>query len=278
MGMLDGKVGIITGATSGIGTRTAELFVEEGAKVVFTGRRKGEGEALAAKLGKSVRFVAADATLEDDWKRVIGETQKAFGGRLDYVFNNAGGPAPTGSITTIPVDGFDQAMALLVRSVMLGMKHTAPIMMKQRSGSIINNGSIAGHLSGYSTSVIYSAAKAAVNHLTRCVGMELGEHNIRVNSVSPGAIATGILAKALGMETAKADQAKDTIGEIYAKVQPIPRTGIPDDIAQCVLWLASDRSTFVNATDIVVDGGVIGGRNYTQQHEGIKAVRGALGI
>ena len=205
MGMVDGKVGIITGATSGIGARTAELFVEEGAKVVFTGRRKAEGEALAAKLGANARFVQADATLEADWKRVIGETAKAFGGRLDYVFNNAGGPAPTGSITRVPVEGFDAAMALLVRSVMLGMKHAAPIMMKQRSGSIVNNGSIAGHQAGYSTSMIYGAAKAAVNHLTRLVGMELGEHNVRVNSVSPGPIATGILAKALGMETAKAE-------------------------------------------------------------------------
>jgi NAD(P)-dependent dehydrogenase (short-subunit alcohol dehydrogenase family) len=278
MGMVDGKVGIITGATSGIGTRTVELFVAEGAKVVFTGRRKAEGEAVAARVGPNARFVVADATSEDDWKRVIAETQKAFGPRLDYVFNNAGGPAPTGSITTIPVDGFDKAMALLVRSVMLGMKHAAPIMMKQRSGSIINNGSIAGHQAGYSTSMIYGAAKAAVNHLTRLVGMELGEHNVRVNSVSPGPIATGILAKALGMETAKAEQATAKIKEIYAKASPIPRAGIPDDIAQCVLWLASDRSTFVNAIDIIVDGGVLGGRNYSQHQEGLKVVRGVLGM
>jgi len=278
MGMLDGKVGIVTGATSGIGARTAELFVAEGAKVLFTGRRKAEGEAVAAKIGPNARFVAADATLEDDWKRVIAEAQKMFAGRLDYVFNNAGGPAPVGSITTISVDGFDKAMALLVRSVMLGMKHAAPIMMKQRSGSIINNGSIAGHQSGYSSSTIYSAAKAAVNHLTRCVGMELGEYNIRVNSVSPGPIATGILAKALGVETAKAEQATGKIKEIYAKAAPIPRSGIPDDIAQCVAWLASDRSTFVNATDIVVDGGVLGGRNHAAHQEGLKHVRGILGV
>jgi NAD(P)-dependent dehydrogenase (short-subunit alcohol dehydrogenase family) len=277
MGMLDGKVAIITGATSGIGARTAELFVEEGARVIFTGRRRSEGEALAAKLGSSGRFVQADATLEDDWKRVIGETTKTFG-KLDAVFNNAGGPAPTGSITSVPVEGFDQAMALLVRSVMLGMKHVAPIMMQQRSGSIINNGSIAGHLAGYSTSMIYGAAKAAVNHLTRCVAMELGEHNVRVNSVSPGAIATGILAKALGAETAKADQLADKIEGIYAKAQPIPRAGITDDIAQCVIWLASDRSTFVNGADIVVDGGVIGGRNYSQHQEGLKQVKTVLGI
>jgi NAD(P)-dependent dehydrogenase (short-subunit alcohol dehydrogenase family) len=277
MGMLDGKVAIITGATSGIGARTAELFVEEGARVVFTGRRRSEGEALAAKLGSSGRFVQADATLEDDWKRVIGEATRTFG-KLDTVFNNAGGPAPTGSIASVPVEGFDQAMVLLVRSVMLGMKHAAPIMMQQRSGSIINNGSIAGHLAGYSTSMIYSAAKAAVNHLTRCVAMELGEHNVRVNSVSPGAIATGILAKALGAETGKAEQLAGKIEDIYAKAQPIPRAGITDDIAQCVIWLASDRSTFVNGADIVVDGGVIGGRNYSQHQEGLKQVKTVLGI
>jgi len=278
MGMLDGKVGIITGGTSGIGARTAELFVAEGAKVVFTGRRKAEGEAVAARIGPNARFVAADATSEEDWKRVIAETQKAFGPRLDYLFNNAGGPAPTGSITSVPVDGFDKAMALLVRSVMLGMKHVGAIMIKQRSGSIINNGSIAAHLAGYSTSMIYGAAKAAVNHLTRCVAMELGEHNVRVNSVSPGAIVTGILAKALGMETAKAEQATPKIKEFYAKAQPIPRAGIPDDIAQCVLWLVSDRATFVNGADIVVDGGVIGGRNYSQHQEGLKQVRASLGM
>jgi NAD(P)-dependent dehydrogenase (short-subunit alcohol dehydrogenase family) len=277
MGMLDGKVAIITGATSGIGARTAELFVAEGAKVVLTGRRKAEGEAVASKLGANGRFIPADATLEDDWKRVIAETVKTFG-KLDVLFNNAGGPAPTGSITSIPVDGFDKAMALLIRSVMLGMKHAAPIMMKQRSGSIINNGSIAGHLAGYSTSMIYSAAKAAVNHLTRCVAMELGEHNVRVNSVSPGAIVTGIMAKALGAETDRAEALTGKIAEVFAKAQPIPRAGITDDIAHCVIWLASDRSTFVNGTDIVVDGGVIGGRNYSQHQEGLKQVKTSLGI
>jgi len=277
MGMIDGKVAIITGATSGIGARTAELFVEEGGSVVFTGRREAEGKALAAKLGAQARFIRADATLEADWQRVIEQTMQVHG-RVDCLFNNAGGPSPTGSIASIPVDGFDAAMALLVRSVMLGMKHAAPIMMRQRAGSIVNNGSIAAHLAGYSTSMIYGAAKAAVNHLTRCVAMELGEHNVRVNSVSPGPIATGILAKALGMETTKAEDATPKIAQIYAKASPIPRSGIPDDIAQCVLWLASDRSTYVNATDIVIDGGVLGGRNFTQHHEGLKHVRAALGI
>jgi NAD(P)-dependent dehydrogenase (short-subunit alcohol dehydrogenase family) len=277
MSMLDGKVAIITGATSGIGRRTAELFVAEGARVVFTGRRRSEGETLATKLGNSGRFIAADATVEDDWKRVIGETLDAYG-RLDALFNNAGGPAPTGSITSIPVEGFDAAMALLVRSVMLGMKHAAPIMMQQRTGSIINNGSIAAHRAGYSSSMVYSAAKAAVNHLSKCAAMELGEHGVRVNSVSPGAIATGIVAKALGMEAGKADQASDKFGEVYAKVQPIPRAGLPDDIAQCVAWLASDRSTFVNGIDVVVDGGMIGGRMYSPQQEALRQLKTGLGL
>jgi NAD(P)-dependent dehydrogenase (short-subunit alcohol dehydrogenase family) len=277
MGMVDGKIAIITGATSGIGARTAELFVAEGASVVFTGRRKAEGEAVAAKIGNKAQFIAADATSEDDWRRLIDHTNKTFG-RIDCLFNNAGGPAPTGSIASVPVAGFDAAMALLVRSVMLGMKHVAPIMMRQRTGSIINNGSIAAHQTGRSTSMVYGAAKAAVNHLSKCVAMELGEHNVRVNSVSPGAIATGILPKALGVDVKRADTLADEMKQVYAKAQPIPRSGVPDDIAQCVLWLASDRSTFVNGIDIVVDGGLIGGAMFTPHHEGLKQLKARFGI
>jgi NAD(P)-dependent dehydrogenase (short-subunit alcohol dehydrogenase family) len=277
MGMLDGKVTVITGATSGIGARTAELFVEEGAHVVFTGRRLAEGEALAKRLGAKAAFVQADATLEADWQRVIG-CALAINGRLDCLFNNAGGPAPTGGIAGIPVEGFDAAMTLLVRSVMLGMKHAAPIMQRQRAGSIINNGSVAAYLAGYSSSMIYSAAKAAVNHLTRCVAMELGEHGVRVNSISPGAIATGILAKALGMDHTKADQIAERMKAGFATVQPIPRAGLPDDIAQAACWLASDRSSFVNGEDIVVDGGLIRGRLFSPHQESLKQTRAALGV
>jgi NAD(P)-dependent dehydrogenase (short-subunit alcohol dehydrogenase family) len=248
MGMVEGKIAIITGATSGIGARTAELFVAEGAKVVFTGRRTAEGAAVAARIGSGAEFVAADATSEDDWRRVIDHTLKAFG-RIDCLFNNAGGPAPTGSIASVPVAGFDAAMALLVRSVMLGMKHVAPIMLRQRAGSIINNGSIAGHQTGRSTSMIYGAAKAAVNHLSKCVAMELGEHNVRVNSVSPGAIATGILPKALGLEASKADALADGMKEVFAKAQPIPRAGVPDDIASaCCGWLRIGRASSTPST------------------------------
>jgi NAD(P)-dependent dehydrogenase (short-subunit alcohol dehydrogenase family) len=278
MGMLDGKVAIITGATSGIGERTAALFVDEGARVVFTGRRQSEGEAIAKRLGAAARYVKADATNEADWQRVINEMFDD-NGRIDVLFNNAGGPAPTGGIEDVSVEGFDAAMALLVRSVMLGMKHVAPIMKRQRAGSIINNGSVAAYLAGYSSSMVYSAAKAAVLHLTRCVAMELGEHGVRVNSVSPGAIATGIFAKALGMsDPSKADTTADKMRAIFATAQPIPRSGIPDDIAQCVCWLASDRSTFVNGEDVVVDGGMIRGRPFTPHQENLRQARAMLGL
>jgi len=278
MGMLDGKVAIITGATSGIGERTAALFVEEGARLVFTGRRQREGEAIAKRLGAAARYVKADATNEADWQRVINQMLDD-NGRIDVLFNNAGGPAPTGSIEDVSVEGFDAAMALLVRSVMLGMKHVAPIMKRQRAGSIVNNGSVAAYLAGYSSSMVYSAAKAAVLHLTRCVAMELGEHGVRVNSVSPGAIATGIFAKALGMsDPSKADATADKMQALFATAQPIPRSGIPDDIAQCVCWLASDRSTFVNGEDVVVDGGMIRGRPFTPHQENLRQARAMLGL
>ena len=278
MGMLDGKVAIVTGATSGIGERTAELFVEEGAHVIFTGRRKLRGQAVAARLGGKAAYFEADATRESDWIGLVRAVEDRFG-RVDVLFNNAGGPAPTGGIEAIPVEGFDHAIALLVRSVMLGMKHVATAMKRQRSGSIVNNGSVAAHLAGYSSSMIYSAAKAAVVHLTRCVAMELGEYGVRVNSVSPGAIATGILAKALGMEdTTKADDLAESIKAAYAGAQPIPRAGVPDDIAQCVCWLASDRSGFVNGEDIVVDGGLIRGRLFTPQQETLRQTKAGLGL
>lgn len=276
MELVKDKVAIITGATSGIGEATVALFVAEGAHVVFTGRRRAEGEAVAAQLGDRAVFMQADATLEDDWIRVVQGTLERFG-RVDCLFNNAGGPAPTGGIASIPVDGFDAAMALLVRSVMLGMKHVAPPMVAQGSGSIINNASIAAYLAGYSSSMIYSAAKAAVLQLTKCVAMELGEHNVRVNSISPGAIATGILPKALGVEAGTADRLAEQMKASMAKAQPIPRAGLPDDIAQCALYLASDRSSFVNGADIVVDGGMIGGRMFTPHQDSLRAMRQAFG-
>src|SRR3954447_1760266 len=225
MGRLNGKIAVITGATSGIGLKTAEIFVQEGAKIVIAGRRAAEGAALAEKLGANCLFRQTDVTQEDQMRALIGTAVDKFG-RIDCLFNNAGGPAQTGGIEGLDVARFDAAMATLVRSVMLGMKHAAPHMRKQGFGSIINNGSIAGRLAGFSSSMVYGAAKAAVIHLTKCTAMELGESNIRVNSISPGMIATGILGKALGLSVKAADRTPDMMRDLFKTAQPIPRAGI----------------------------------------------------
>ena len=251
MGRLDGKIAVITGATSGIGLRTAEIFVAEGAKIVVAGRRSAEGDALARRLGPACLFRRTDVTVEDDIRKLINEAVDKFG-RIDCLFNNAGGPAQTGGIEGLEAERFDAAMATLVRSVMLGMKHVAPHMRRQGSGSIINNGSIAGRLAGFSSSIVYGAAKAAVIHLTKCVAMELGEAGIRVNSISPGAIATGIFGKALGLSVEAAEKTAAVMREVTKSAQPIPRAGLPDDIAHAAVFLASDESTFINGHDLVV--------------------------
>jgi NAD(P)-dependent dehydrogenase (short-subunit alcohol dehydrogenase family) len=275
MGRLDGKVAVITGATSGIGLRTAEVFVAEGAKIVIAGRRAAEGEALAARLGSACVFRQTDVTIEDQMQALIALAVEKFG-KLDCLFNNAGGPAQTGGIEGLEVARFDAAMATLVRSVMLGMKHAASQMKRQGAGSIINNGSIAGRLAGFSTSIVYGAAKAAVIHLTKCVAMELGESGVRVNSISPGAIATGIFGKAMGLSTETAEQTPAMMREVFKSAQPIPRAGLPDDIAHAAVFLASDESSFVNGHDLVVDGAVTGGRNWSQQQQGYIGLRKAF--
>jgi len=261
MGTLDGKIAIITGGTSGIGARTVELFVEEGATVVIAGRRHDAGQALARRLGEAARFIQTDVTKEADVKALIDGTLARWG-RLDCLFNNAGRGIPHRPIADLDIAEYDALMAVLVRGVVLGMKYAAPAMLRQGSGSIINTGSVAAHRSGYGSQT-YSAAKAAVVHLTHCVAAELGESGIRVNSISPGAIVTGIFGKGAGMDSDAADRHTAAVAERFAKAQPIPRAGLPDDIARAALYLASDASSFVNGHDIVVDGGLITGTRYS---------------
>ena len=251
MGALDGKVAIVTGGTSGIGERIVELFVEEGAHVVVAARREQEGAALEKRLG--VRFIRTDVSSEADVKAMVDQTVKSFG-RVDCLVNNAGIPSPMVSISEIDVPTIDRLMAVNVRGVLLGIKHVAPIMIAQKAGSIINVSSMAG-LRGGLSGHIYSATKGAVLALTRSAGAELGEKGIRVNSISPGAIVTGIFAKNAGVEGAKADKLTDMLKVGFAALQPIPRAGLPDDIARAAVYLASDGSSFVNGHDIVVDGG-----------------------
>ena len=150
-------------------------------------------------------------------------------------------------------------------------------MKRHRSGSIVNNGSVAAHAAGYSSSMVYSAAKAAAFHFTRCVAMELGEYGVRVNSVSPGAIATGIFAKALGMtDASETDALADRMTSNFATMKAIPRSGYPTTLPNC--WLASDRSTFINGEDVIVDGGLVRGRLFTPKQTGLRQVKSMLGL
>ncbi|MDP6342613.1 MAG: glucose 1-dehydrogenase [Alphaproteobacteria bacterium] len=276
MARLDGKVAIITGGTSGIGEKTVEIFVAEGAKVVFCGRREALGQAIVERLGENAEFIAVDVAHEDQVAGLIGTTRERHG-RIDCLFNNAGCPAPKGSITEVDRAEFDYSLSVLVGGVMLGMKYAAKVMMEQGFGSIINNGSIAAHQAGFSSSMVYSAAKAAVVHLTRCVAMELGESGVRVNSISPGAIATGIFGKVAGLPDEKAEQTAEILKQAFATAQPIRRAGLPEDIAHAAVFLASDESGFINGRDIVVDGGMIGGRHWSVQQEALRQMFGAFG-
>jgi NAD(P)-dependent dehydrogenase (short-subunit alcohol dehydrogenase family) len=260
MGILDGKVAIITGATSGIGARTAEVFAAEGAQVVLAGRRRPEGEALAGQLGGA--FVRTDVSREADVEALVTHAV-ARHGQLDVLVNNAGDSGSGGSITDVDMATFEQTLAVHLGGVLAGMKHGSRVMLQRGSGSIINIASNTGRLAGWA-GLGYSTAKAAVIQLTRGVAVELGERGIRVNSISPGPILTGIFAKGAGMDPAAADRTAGELAGVFAAAltdyQPIRRAGTPDDVARAALWLASDASAFVNGHDLVIDGGISAGR------------------
>lgn len=257
-GRLAGKVAIITGATSGIGEATARVFAKEGARLVLAGRTADKGEALAQELGAQVVFQRADVMREADIAALVERACSTFGG-LDCLFNNAGAPTP-GTFENVTEAQFAYAMQLLVGSVVFGIKHAAPAMKTRGGGSIINNASIASHRSGQGE-FLYSAAKSAVAHVTRLAGVEFGPHNIRVNAISPGAIATPIFwggSQRANTLTAEENQRKlAKLEGNLAHATPLPRTGHPQDIAYAALFLASDEGSFVNSHDLIVDGGRI---------------------
>jgi len=260
MGALDQKVAVITGATSGIGACTAALFAAEGAEVVIAGRRRHEGEQLARTLGAS--FFATDVMVESDVEALIAHAIARFG-RLDVMVNNAGAAGGAGGITDVDLDRFQRTFALHVGGVLLGMKYAARAMLEQEAGSIINIASINGRLAGWA-GLDYSSAKAAVIHLTRCAAVELGEHSIRVNSISPGPILKGIFGKGAGMDPAEADRTASALEPAFLQAleahQPIRRAGISAYVAAAALWLASGASSFVTGQDLAVDGGISAGR------------------
>lgn len=275
MGKLAGKVAIITGGTSGIGRAAVHLFVAEGARVLIADIQDDKGKRLVEELGTSAAYVHADVSREADIDAALDHALQKFG-RLDCLFNNAGFPGVGGPIEAILADAYDNTMGVLLRGVFLGMKHAAPIMKRQGAGSIISTASVAGLQAGHGPHV-YSAAKAAVIHLTRSVAMELGESGVRVNCICPGGIATPIFGKAFGLSDAAAEKSVATMQAILAKIQPIQRAGLPEDIAKAALWLASDDSSFVNGHALVVDGGLIGGRMWSAVEQQRGLMKAALG-
>jgi NAD(P)-dependent dehydrogenase (short-subunit alcohol dehydrogenase family) len=263
-GRLEGKVAVITGGVSGIGLGTVELFIAEGARVVAADIQDEKGRMLAQRFGDRLRYVRCDVTVEADIAAAVGLAASEFGG-LDILFNNAGISDGMRTIADIEAEKWSWIFDVLVRGPALGMKYAAPLMIERGGGAIINTASIAGLQAGWGP-IAYSSAKAAVVHMSKVAAAQLSPQKIRVNAICPGLIATSIFGASLGLPREVADQMAARVAEHGASVQPIPKAGLPDDIAQAALYLASDAAQFVTGTHIVVDGGItVGGRHAWDQ-------------
>ena len=246
---LSNKVAIVTGAGSGIGKETSLLFLEEGAQVILADINETTLEEtfnIAVQKGykENVVSIPTDVAKESDIVNMVNIAISEFG-HLDILFNNAGVGGAFGSIGDIDAAEWDQSMAILLKSVFMGIKHASVEMKKNSNGaSIINTASIAG-MSGGGGPQAYSAAKAAVINLSQTTALELGEFKIRVNSISPGAISTPLL-----------NGLSEDWDERIKGLQPIEELGQPLDIAYAALFLASDESRFVTGHNLCVDGGL----------------------
>jgi NAD(P)-dependent dehydrogenase (short-subunit alcohol dehydrogenase family) len=257
MGRLEGKVAVITGGASGIGAATARLFVAEGARVLIADLQEDVAGRFAAELGANAAAVGVNVASEPQVRDAIQAAVDRWG-RLDVVFNNAGFGGASGPLDETTVEDYDMTMNVLLKGVFLGIKHASPIMKRQGSGSIINTASICAFDAGIGAQ-LYTVAKAAVVMLTKTAAIELAEHNVRVNAVCPGYIATPLAAgRPLSTSTAEqVDVALNRMRERVADNQPLARSGEPEDIAKMVLFLASDDSQWVTGQAMVVDGGYL---------------------
>lgn len=250
MGRLDGKVAVITGGASGMGEATAKLFVREGARVVIGDMQREKGEAVAASIGPECKFVACDVSASEDVAGMVGAAVQAWG-RLDVMYNNAGIGGGEGSIVDCTEQTWERVIAVDLKGVWLGMKHSIPHMLASGGGSIISTASIAAVL-GFPGLAAYGAAKAGVTELTRVAAIEYAAQNIRANCILPGGILTPII---YNNPSLAAPMDPELLRPGMARMQPIQRAGLPEDIANAALWLASDESSFVTGQSIIVDGG-----------------------
>lgn len=254
MGRLSGKVALVTGAASGIGRASAEALAREGASVVLTDIQVALGEQAAAgivKAGGKAVFRRQDVASEEGWSDVIGEIQGDHG-RLDILVNNAG-IAVAGFVTELTLDEWRRQQTINVDSVFMGTRAALPLMAKGGGGSIINISSIAG-LRGAPRLSAYCASKGAVRLFTKAVAIECAalKNNVRVNSIHPGIIETPIWA-ALGAPGSNLPPDLDMLASMRV---PLGVKGQPSDIANAVVFLASDESRYITGEEMVVDGGM----------------------
>lgn len=249
-GRFAGKVVLITGATSGIGEATARAFAQEGAIVHFCGRRENLGATVAQEInaqGGQATYQRADIRNEQEIRSLV-ETCVAKYGRIDIAFNNAGIESKPLTVAEQSLEDWMNVMTTNATGTFLSMKYEIPVMLQQGNGVIINNASVSGHV-GFATIAPYSASKHAIMSLTKVAALEYADKNIRINSISPGAVDTPMLRRALA--------AWNTDFETVAQEYPIKRIVQADEIAKTVLWLSSADPTCVVGTDIDVTGGYL---------------------
>jgi NAD(P)-dependent dehydrogenase (short-subunit alcohol dehydrogenase family) len=245
---LSAKVAIVTGGSSGIGRATAELFVSEGARVVIADVAVDEGRELAAALGEAAAFKQTDVADADQIQALVDFATATFGG-LDIMFNNAGIASSFRRFLRDDLRDLERVLAVNLLGVILGSQRAARYMAEHGGGSIINTSSIGG-LTGGGPPVAYRTSKAAVVQFSRIIATDLAEYGVRVNCIAPGHIPTGITNYDLG-PTIRHDQ-------------PLQRQGTTRDVAEAVLFLASDRSAQITGITVPVDGGTVAGRPVRQ--------------
>lgn len=249
MGRLEGKVAIVTGASSGIGKATALLFAQEGAKVVVADVTDELGKetvkAIKEKGGEAI-FVHVDVSKAVEVKNLIEETVQKYG-KLDIMFNNAGIEGENIDTANYPEDVFDKVVAVNLKGVWLGIKYAVPELLKSGGGSIINTTSVAG-LVGFPGLGPYNATKGGIIQLTKTAALEYAKQNIRVNCIAPGVIKTPMVDRVL-RDQPEAEKS-------FLQMEPVGRFGQPEEIARVALFLASSDSSFVTGTVLTADGGL----------------------